>query len=94
MIFLSGRIKDVPKLLPIINSLFIFSIAVIYSGAQLKNVYIIGIGIVLTGFSDCFSFSLSLTLAGEWQQAGITAFNIRQSLTVAVTSILAVFLSV
>ena len=52
-----------------------------------------GFGVILTGFSDCSTFTLSLTVAGIWKQNGITAFNIFQSLTVAISAMIAVFAS-
>lgn len=94
VIFLAGKIERVERVLPIVNSLFIGAVGVIYLGSLLGSVWGIGLGVVVVGFADCFSFSLSLTLAGQWKQAGISAFNIRQSLTVATTTILAVFISV
>jgi hypothetical protein len=91
VIFFSSKIKNVKKAIIIANTLFILSVAVIYLGSKLANEYIIGCAVVLTGFSDCSSFSFNLTLAGNWKEKGITAFNMRQSITVAFSAILAVF---
>jgi hypothetical protein len=52
-----------------------------------------GFGVILTGFSDCSTFSLSLTIAGIWKQNGITAFNIFQTITVAISAMIAVIVS-
>lgn len=91
VILLSKRIKDLPKFIILANTLFIISVAVIFIGSFVKSKFCMGLGFFLTGIADCSCFSLALTLAGNWNERGYTAFNIFQTAAVAATSILVVF---
>jgi hypothetical protein len=67
------------------------SVGIIFLGYKYQSKYFMGFGVILTGFSDCSTFSLSLTIAGIWKKNGITAFNIFQTITVAISAMIAVF---
>lgn len=64
VILLSNKIKNTAISIIIVNTLFFISVGIIFLGYFFENEYIIGAGVVLTGFSDCSCFSLSLALAG------------------------------
>lgn len=91
MIFISHKIKDVPLVNILMATCFMVSLFIIWLGSYYQNAYVIGVGTVLTGFSDCACFVLGLSLAGLWHEKGISTFNISQSLTVAVTAMFIVF---
>lgn len=93
MIFLSSRIKDPAKALLVIHFLFILSVIIIYIASKIENQYLFGLGVVILGYSDCSCFVLTLTIAGLWHQSGISMFNLGQSLTVATSVMLMVFIS-
>jgi hypothetical protein len=74
------------------TTLFMFSLLVITIGMIFSNVIIMGIGIVLSGMSDCLCFIIGLTLAGCWRRKGVGMFNAGQSLTVAISVMVMIFL--
>jgi hypothetical protein len=73
------------------STVFLVALLIISIGSMTENVYIIGFGAVVTGFSDCSCFVLGLSLAGIWKEKGVAIFNISQSLTVAVTVMIMIF---
>ena len=92
MIFSSPKIKD-PALIFIFTSvLFMVSMLIVFMGSFYTNKYVIGVGVILTGISDCSCAILSMSLAGQWKERGISAFNIVQCLTTAFTIALITFL--
>ena len=67
MVFFSHRIKDTPKAYIAISTLFMISTGIIYVGSQASNKYLIGLGAMIMGFSDCSSMIVALTIAGNWR---------------------------
>jgi len=61
-------------------------------GFEEDNIDVIYGAAFLIGVADCLCFSLSLSLAGRWDEAGISIFNLGQSGAVAVLSLLHIFL--
>ena len=93
MVMLTRRIKDTAQTYQAISTLFMLSVAVIYLASLSANVPLFCMGVVVTGFCDCVSMVIGLSLAGNWVQRGMTAYNAWQSLTVAATVLFMVFVS-
>jgi len=72
--------------------IFLASIALIYAGFREENKDVIYAGAFFVGVADIICFSTALSLAGRWNEFGISLFNIGQSGTVAVVSILHIFI--
>lgn len=49
-------------------------------------------GAFFVGVADCFCFSMGLTIGGKWEKGGVSLFNLGQSGTVAILSILHIFI--
>jgi hypothetical protein len=48
-------------------------------------------GAFVLGVADCLCFSLAVSFGGRWDEEGLSLFNLGQSGTVAVLSILHIF---
>jgi hypothetical protein len=91
MIFASHLIVNPANVIMVMSTSFLVAVLLISLGSLSSNVYLMGVGVVVTGFSDCTCFVLGLSVAGEWKRRGVAVFNVCQSLTVAVSVILFVF---
>lgn len=91
MVFFSRRITNIPKAYLCISTLFVLSVLIVYLGSIYESKVLIGIGAFITGFCDCSSMVVALTLAGNWRTSGITAYNIWQCMTVATSVMFMVF---
>ena len=94
VVVFSRKITSPAKTYLGIASLFIVAFGIVYMGSLLKNYYIIGLGAVICGVCDCSNMSVALTIAGNWEKKGITAFNIGQCSSVAISTMIMVFLNV
>ena len=50
------------------------------------------ISCLLVGFTNCMSFTLALSISGQWKEKGITYFSSAQSLTVGISLIMIAFI--
>jgi hypothetical protein len=91
MIFTSSKIKDPALVDMMTTSCFMVAILIIFIGSMYENLYVIVVGTVVLGFSDCSCAVLGLSLAGRWKKKGITTFNLFQNLSGAGTMTIMIF---
>jgi len=77
----------------IINGiLFLLSVGTLFYAFTNQIEWLINLGAFGAGFADCFCFAVALSIAGKWQDQGISLFNFGQSSTVAIFCTLYIWL--
>ena len=87
----SKRIKNLGLLFGLNSLAFLGSVGLVSLGFTEDNKQVIYGGAFVLGVTDCLCFSLALAFAGKWDERGLSMFNLGQSGTVAVLSILHIF---
>lgn len=88
----SKKITNIGLTFCLTSLTFLASISLLSFGFTQDNRDVIYGGAFLVGIADCLCFSLALALGGRWDETGISLFNLGQSGTVAVLSILHIFI--
>ena len=94
MVLLSKKITSPARAYIAIASLFLLGFLLILVGARAGSSYLMGVGITICGICDCAGLSVSVNLAGNWLEAGMTASLLGQSISVAVCSMVMVFVDI
>ena len=92
MVSIEKKIKDTAKANIILNTVFLLFALIVYLGCVLQNLIIVVIGTLGIGFCDCAIIILTLSIAGNWTEKGITAYTMFQCITVSVVVIFIVLL--
>ena len=87
----SKRIKNLGLLFGLNSLAFLGSVGLVSLGFTEDNKQVIYGGAFVLGVTDCLCFSQALAFAGKWDERGLSMFNLGQSGTVAVLSILHIF---
>ena len=66
------------------------SVGVVMVGSHYEDPYVLGVGVLLCGVGDCSGFSIALSLAGRWKESGVSVFNLVQSWSIAISTMLMV----
>ena len=88
LVFLSQRVTSPSKIFVMNGLLFLMSVGIIYIGFNHKIQWVINTGAYLVGISDCLCFALGLVIAGKWNDSGIAMANFGQCSTLALFSVL------
>lgn len=69
------------------NKLFMLAFVLMTCSYFLKNIYLLGAGVVVLGFVDCCSFSLNLAIISEegWDSFAFSLFNLGQCMGVVIS---------
>lgn len=88
----STKITNIPFTYTINGLLFAASLILLNFGFENNNVEVINGGAFFIGVADCFCFSMALAIGGHWNEKGVSLFNLGQSGTVAIISVLHIYM--
>lgn len=90
----ASRLKKIVMFNFFNSILFIVGVVLMWQGFEGKEEWVIQLTAFFIGFADCFGFASALSIAGKWDQSGISLFNFGQSFTVAMLSAVYIFLGI
>lgn len=84
------------RILIIANKLFVLVIILVMVSYFLKNIYLLGVAVVIVGFIDCCSFSLNLAVISEegWSSFAYSLFNLGQCMGVVISILVLMWSSI
>lgn len=76
------------------GGVFMLAALTIYIGQLIASKYMIGVGSMIAGVTDCACMALALSIAGKWEKNGVTAFNLSQTMTICCSGLLIAFFEI